>query len=1181
MHAASGGAAARGGSAPAGSGRTGARPPEGPDGRAPARRRLDASRLAASRLAAVAGLAAILLAAVPPTSRAAAAGHAGEVSEPSLLVPGEPVEIALAGGETRAFAFDLGAARYARLTVEQRGIDVVAVLVSPRGETLVEADGPDGARGAERISALAATAADAGRFRLEVKSGYPDDPPGEVTVLLAEERAARPEDREMLAAERLSNQAVALWGKGDGESLRGAIARFEAALEVWRRLGDRRREAEIATHLGYLHRQLGELNREAERYEQALPLWREQGDVARQAELLNNLGTVYGRLGDTARGLAASEEAAALFHELGDRRSEAAALNSIGHTLLLTGADLERAEDYLERSLALRRETGDRRGEGRTLNGLGRLRLRRGQVQDGIAALTRALELARETGDAEAEVAAINNLTTAWSDIGEHGRALEQHLETLRLTREQGDVRREAYALNNIGGLYLGFGEPAEAVRYFQQALDAFRRIGDRWAEAGAHDAIALALIELGRPGEAVEHVELSLTAARELGDRLRESSALSKLARARIDLGDAAGARAPALEAVEVARGAGIRPSEGYALASLAEVQLALGETAPARERLDEALAIARETGSRPDEAWALLLTARACRADGSLDEARRHVELAVERIESARTAVAAEDLRATYLASKQEYYEEWIGLLMALDRRDPAAGWAARALDVAERARARTLLDALAEVGSRVRADLDPAVAAEQESLRHRLNEAERHRREAAAAGDGDAAAAAGREIRALTAEHRALETRIRATSPRYADLVQPEPLDAAAIRDQVLDPDTLLLQYSLGERASWLWAVTRQSLTAYELPPRVEIEARARRIYEALTARNLEPEGESPEARARRIEAADAAFPAAAADLAAAVLGPAAPLLAGGAQRLVVVADGALHYVPFAALPAPGSGEPLLFRHEVVSIPSASALAVLRRERVGGARAAGTLAVLADPVFDAADPRVRPEAPDRLAAAADPDAAEDDGQRSGDLSFRRLRFSRREAEAIAELVPEGQRLTALDFAASREVATGGALSGYRMVHFATHGVLDTDYPALSGLVLSLIDEHGEPREGYLRLHDIYGLDLDAELVTLSACETALGREIRGEGLVGLARGFMYAGTARVVASLWSVQDRATAETMRRFYQGMLEGGRTPASALRAAQISMAREERWAAPYYWAPFVLHGEWR
>jgi CHAT domain-containing protein len=189
--------------------------------------------------------------------------------------------------------------------------------------------------------------------------------------------------------------------------------------------------------------------------------------------------------------------------------------------------------------------------------------------------------------------------------------------------------------------------------------------------------------------------------------------------------------------------------------------------------------------------------------------------------------------------------------------------------------------------------------------------------------------------------------------------------------------------------------------------------------------------------------------------------------------------------------------------------------------------------------------------------------------------------LRFSRREAEAISSFAPEAMRRTALDFAASREAALAEPLDQYRILHFATHGLLNSTTPALSGLVLSLVDEGGQPRNGFLRLHEIYNLKLNADLVVLSACQTALGKKVQGEGLIGLTRGFQYAGAPRVVASLWRVDDQATAELMKRFYQGMLRGGLRPAAALRAAQISLARETRWKNPYYWAAFTLQGEWR
>ena len=203
----------------------------------------------------------------------------------------------------------------------------------------------------------------------------------------------------------------------------------------------------------------------------------------------------------------------------------------------------------------------------------------------------------------------------------------------------------------------------------------------------------------------------------------------------------------------------------------------------------------------------------------------------------------------------------------------------------------------------------------------------------------------------------------------------------------------------------------------------------------------------------------------------------------------------------------------------------------------------------------------------------------------QRIGDIRGRaglaRLPFSREEAASIAALARPKDMLSATDFAANRSAALGAALADYRVVHFATHGLIDSERPELSGLVLSLVTDRGAPQDGFLRLHDIFNMRLNADLVVLSACQTALGKEIRGEGLVGLTRAFMYAGAPRVVASLWQVSDLATAELMKRFYPGMLQRHLPAAAALRAAQLDMSADPRWAPPYFWAGFVLQGDWR
>jgi CHAT domain-containing protein len=299
------------------------------------------------------------------------------------------------------------------------------------------------------------------------------------------------------------------------------------------------------------------------------------------------------------------------------------------------------------------------------------------------------------------------------------------------------------------------------------------------------------------------------------------------------------------------------------------------------------------------------------------------------------------------------------------------------------------------------------------------------------------------------------------------------------------------------------------------------------------------------------------------------------------------LLIVADGALQYLPFAAVPDPADDRrPLVVHHEIVNAPSASTLAALRRENSSRKPAPKVLAVLADPVFSPDDSRIN-RSPNQPEVAGTRDADQPLDRSVNDVGLAgprlaRLPGTRREAAGIVSLLPETERRQALDFDASRATLMSQDLGQYRILHLATHGLLNSAHPELSGIVLSLVDRQGQPQDGFMRLHEIYNLKLSADLVVLSACQTGLGKDIRGEGLVGLTRGFMYAGAPRVVASLWKVDDRATAELMKQFYSAMLgKDALRPAAALRAAQIQMSKTKGFEDPYYWAAFTLQGEWR
>jgi CHAT domain-containing protein len=600
--------------------------------------------------------------------------------------------------------------------------------------------------------------------------------------------------------------------------------------------------------------------------------------------------------------------------------------------------------------------------------------------------------------------------------------------------------------------------------------------------------------------------------------------------------------------------------------------------------EFLTEALKIFRQVGDRYNEGVALAETAYLERDRGNLFEAKKLIGQGLAALESVRTSVKSQQLRATFLASAKNYYEFETDLLMRLHQQHPGDGYDAAALASSEKGRARSLLELLVESRAEIREGVDSALLAREQELRDSIAEKAEHQiRLLSAQHTDEAAEKASKEIDALTTEYEQVLARIRETSPRYAALTQPLPLSLKDIQTRVLDSETLLLEYSLGEERSFLWAITQDSINTFELPKRQDVEVAARKVYELVTERNRVIKEETLAQRRLRVARSDEEYQRAASVLSDMILQPAVSQLKG--KRLLFVGDGVLQYVPFASLPVPTAGpassyRPLILDHEIINLPSASVMAALREETAGRSRASKTLAVLADPVFQNDDPRIGNAESGKISADASTEAYRS-AKESGLDSFVRLRFTREEANEITRLVSSDKRLEALDFAASRANATSAALGQYQIVHFATHGLINNRHPELSGIVLSLVDEKGQAQNGFLRLYEIYNLKLGADLVVLSACQTAVGQEVRGEGLLGLTRGFMYAGAPRVVATLWQVDDRATSELMKRFYQKMLGEGLRPAAALKAAQVSMQSDKRWSSPHFWAAFTLHGDWK
>ncbi|HKX30698.1 MAG TPA: CHAT domain-containing tetratricopeptide repeat protein, partial [Blastocatellia bacterium] len=865
-----------------------------------------------------------------------------------------------------------------------------------------------------------------------------------------------------------------------------------------------------------------------------------------------------------------------------------------------TGEERRRGLEKLEQALARWREVGDRAEELKVSQYIASDYRLYGEPQIALQRYHRAIQLARDLGD-DYQVA---NITMALGGIerdhGNYQAALEAYQQVRGIFAGLKKRLGEALAVAAIGNTYLLLGEPRISIDYLKRAQQSLSIFEVEMFECKTLNDLGLAHRALGENQQSLQLHLRALEIAHRIENGLLEGPSLGYVGDAYLMLGDRAKAADHYTRQLNLCRQQDNRPCVARALQALGEVSFLGGEAERSLDYLGQSLALFRSMGERRMEADTLSDLARTNYSTGKLNEAREQIESALEIWESVRTNLSRQDLRVSFLSTVQNGFELHTDLLMSLDRRQPGSGYESLAFQSSERARARSLLEQLAESGARIREGADPQLLEREQALQRQLNAKAAARANAYSQKGSEAMAPIfDREISELTARYQEVEAQIRTSSPRYAALTRPAPPRLEEIQRQLLDEETVLLEFALGEKRSWLWAVTPQAIISQELPARSEIEAATRAVYQLLTAR--QPRAELPESkRLDEIAQADAKFQPAARDLSRMLLGSVADSLRGQwkGKRLLIVGAGALEYLPFAALPMPsGEGDyrPLIAEHEIVNLPSASVLAMIRREWAGRAPAPGAAAVFADPVFEANDPRLATTvkrragsspgtAPARAAeAGSDPSPLMRSIRSLDRAGLGRLPFSRDEARAIASFVPAGSLLKATDFQASRATVMKSDLSGYRIIHFATHGLLNNEHPELSGLVLSLVDQNGEPQDGFLRMHELYNLRLRAEVVALSACQTGLGKEIRGEGLVGLTRGFMYAGAQRVVASLWQVDDLATAELMKRFYRGILKERLRPAAALRAAQLEMMRMTggRWSSPYFWAAFVIQGEWR
>jgi len=1094
-----------------------------------------------------------------------AAQQPGATSAATRISAGDQVERALPPGDVHAYLLELGPGTHL-LALDQRGLDYQ--IHRDESDSRIH-DSPTFRDDRETLllePAIATT------YRLSIQSNEYTGAPGEYALTVE-----TLDDQSSIEAYRFMTFAVAAMHGGSDSVAKAALELYRRALAIWQKTGNVAEQARTQLSIAQLQ------------YWNTGPWdWQDAADSAADAALL------YESLGlETLHANALSLQAAALIESAyeADQSSESDSL-SAARTIY------EEALALFETAAALQEENEQWFERAQTLNNIGLTWHNRDRWTEAVPYYEEAAAEFRRLEEWAAEMNPLANLAVIDQDSGRLVRAAATQERLLEIMPPDREPAWRADTLDNYASAKLILGDTDTALARFFEALEIHESIQDLKGQGMSLTGIGSAYRVIGEIDLAEDYFSRALPVREAANDGAGQMTVLRSLAEIDIERDDFDAALAKLDRASRIANSEsaileiGLHKAEAwigngqYARAAqildesrrlaealestrdLADAAFWLGKLAAAQgvtdragRELREAARIYESIDVRSGLASSLLELAKLEHASGNYAEAVGFAALAIETMEGLRTEVTNPELRAVYLGTRVEYHDLLIDSLMrSIDGVAQSAHETQlyRALEASERAKARATVDLINEASVDLSATIDPVIAGKLNGLYASLAEVQFQRNQLLESGEEGTPrfdAILSRLLR-VRAEIDVLETEARNSHPQYAVVQNPEVLRAAEIQG-ALGPDELLLQYWLGDLGSYLWIVGPRSIRSVSLPQRTRVDDIARRLHASYASGPA-----IGSAAVERQELLD--------ELAVGVLHPAAEEIAR-ASRIIIAGDGALQYLPFSVMRLP-NGRPLIESHELLSVPSMTVIAAQREMLADRIEPEFQVALVGDPVFQANDPRLR-DAPSTSAVSSQT-------RSPPDRSFARLPFTGREIDVIAAMVPESERLVATGLDARTNRVAGSGLRDYQYVHLATHGVIDSEHPVLSSLVFSTFGPDGRPVDGFFRLRDVYTMRLRADAVVLSACETALGREVRGEGLIGLTQGFLHAGAKSVIASLWQVPDRATSELMTLLYRNLLGEEQAPAEALRNAQLELSANRRWQDPYFWSGFVLMGDW-
>ena len=1097
------------------------------------------------------------------------------------IAPGSSIRDKLAAGMKATFSVSVTAGSLLRFSIDKGDLLLSTILYGPTGAKLLEHVSHD-----FEVVDLSFPAAIAGTYKIELVSREKKDTRAFELKLQSLTPLTRVNLKDSEARQALARAEV-LRAESTETALRQAIQQYDEAMQIWSSLSDFASASSGSLKSGNLLFDLSDYTEALKRYQNAKAFAERTADWLAKATALSRIGLVETYTGKNTLAQQHVDEALDLFrqHEVS---VSAYAANAYGEALsiqaeiLYSKGAFEKASKKFEEALKVFQ--GDRKGEAKARLLLGQINGSMGYLERATNESELAFNLYRAIENKRGEGLALISLGLA-NSFRDESKAIDSYRQARNIFSSLGDKMSEAIAVSALGQASENLHDDS-ALTYYEQALALFK-------EKGSRDAQTNTLLRIGtlyfdqNLDKALANDERCLKLSQRIGDARTEALARTEIARvytAQKRYRLAAAEYQKVLHFYESTKD--IR-AQATALSAYGDFLLQVGEKQEALDSYERALSLSDKIGDKELLIGALCCLARAYLQLGSPEHALTLIESSLQEIEALRANVESSDFRASYFSGVQRNHKLCIDILMALERLHPGRGFLTKAFLVSENSRARLLRELVIESSAGKRDGVSIDLLQHERELRGLFRAQAQYRMNLSSdAKNSTEVAELDRQLAQLKAEYQAVEAQLR--QQNYGLASSAEPLTLEEIQPELRDSNTLLLQFSLGDERSYLFSVTLNSIKAYELPARKVVEDAVREFMESIT---VHEQGKGDGDYQAKVDAADDLLREKGRYLSQMLFGSVRDEL--GSRRLVIVADGDLQTLSFNALPAPmaqsdgpTASKRLVETNEIVFEPSISTLAAIRKARDHKSSPNKLVAIIADPVLDRSDERVQNQSlSSGMAMAATNSSFDQSLQRSPEILIRgralsRLVHASEEADAIAAAAPWGTTMVAKGFAANRETAMNSEVGQYQIVHFATHGLFNNKHPELSGIVLTMVDRNGASTNGLMPLRDIYDLHLSTELTVLSACQTALGKDVKGEGLVGLTHSFLSAGSKSVVASLWKVDDHATAVFMAEFYKRMFQEGMSPAAALRSAELTMMHDERWSAPYYWAGFVLQGEY-